>query len=183
ESRWGRPSRETLEALESLGVQLTTIENHIDPEYPVGNKVSCLLVPTAMDKTLFLDTDILCMRPFFHAERFRETLNLRIAGHATWEENPEDWTYLYSKFGLTIPTERFLTSVSRVETLPYYNSGVIGVHSGVDLGRTWLDCCLAIDRDPHVQRKRPWLDQIALPIAIQRMGLRVDVLEDEYNFP
>jgi hypothetical protein len=183
ESFWGRPSRETLDVLDKLGVHLTTVENRIDPGYPVGNKVSCFTVPTSMDKTFFLDTDILCMRPFFHEDRFRDTFNIRIAGHVTWGENREDWTYVYAKFGLAPPTERFRTSVSHKETLPYYNSGVIGVHSGVDFGTMWLDCCLEIERDPQIQRKRPWLDQIALPIAVRRMGLTVDLLDDEYNFP
>ncbi|MCP5021999.1 MAG: sulfotransferase [bacterium] len=75
------------------------------------------------------------------------------------------------------------TTVSGEATLPYYNAGFVVVPSNVDFGRVLLEMCLAIDADPQVKNKRPWLDQIALPLVVQKLNLEVGLLGETHNFP
>jgi hypothetical protein len=66
---------------------------------------------------------------------------------------------------------------------PYFNAGVIAVAQADVFGECWMDTCLRIDREPSMPDKRPWLDQIGLPVTIARLGLGYRSLGNAYNFP
>ena len=51
------------------------------------------------------------------------------------------------------------------------------------IGDVWMECCRRIDAKWGVRLKRPHLDQIALPVAVRRLGLRFECLELRYNYP
>src|SRR4051794_34390253 len=54
--RWGTLSEDTTELLRSLGVRVEPISNEIDPDYPIGNKVSCMRLAVRTDRLVFLDS-------------------------------------------------------------------------------------------------------------------------------
>jgi len=91
-------------------------------------------------------------------------------------------------FGLEIPDWRVrLIKGRRRVVLPYFNAGVVGfVEKGNPAGMrfpdVWFDTATKIDANPLIGGKRPWLDQISLPVAAARMGGRVEVLSDLDNF-
>ena len=66
---------------------------------------------------------------------------------------------------------------------PYYNAGVIAVRDGDSLAEAWLDTAQRIDSAARIGPKRPWLDQIALPVAAARLGWRVRPLGEVFNYP
>ena len=66
---------------------------------------------------------------------------------------------------------------------PYFNAGMIAVRRDVCLGDAWVACARAIDAEASIGNKRPWLDQIALPVAVAKLGLEVDCLDERFNYP
>jgi hypothetical protein len=181
--RWGKPTDHTNAFLEKIGVRLVPIRNQIDEKYPIGNKVSCLSIETSADKIVFLDSDILMMSDFVHHPRFEIAFNAKPADIASFSTAPQPWREVYKSAGVEMPATQVRATLSG-ELMPlYFNAGVIAVHCDAGLGEVWLDCCRAIDQNPKVVSKRPWLDQIALPVAVTKLNLQVDLLDDSFNYP
>lgn len=184
ETLWGRPEDYTLEFFQKMGARLIPITNQVDESYPVGNKVSCLTIDSRADKHVFLDSDILCLRPFSHQARFASAnFHAKPADHRTFTDDIELWKKVYACVGLDLPTARVAATVSGELMPPYFNAGVIFVDGNANFGSSWLDCCRAIDRDPEIPNKRPWLDQVALPVAVTQMKLTYDCLDERFNLP
>ena len=185
ESRCGVPAAPTLRMLQDLGAKLAPVWNQVDPEYPIANKISAMAIATHGRRRIFLDTDIMCMLPFTGDTRLEAPFGAVPADRRTWGAGPGDWDRVYGLFGLTTPPVRVRTARTREETPPYYNAGFIMAESSVadSLAHTWLECAQVIDRTPHVPNKRPWLDQIALPVAVTRLGLGHRFLDETFNCP
>lgn len=182
-SRWGTPRPEITEQFTRMGVRMVEIENQIDPDYPIGNKISCLGIPTDKDKQVFVDSDILCLREFNGGEEFRAQLNVKPADVFTFGRDEEVWRHAYATMGLEPPTDRVEATISGESMLPYFNAGFIAVASDVGFGEAWRQACVAIEAEDKVQPKRPWLDQIGLPVAAYKLGLEISQLTEKYNFP
>jgi len=43
--------------------------------------------------------------------------------------------------------------------------------------------CREVDENPSISHKRPWLDQLALPLAIHRLGWTFTCLSEQWNYP
>lgn len=185
ESLYRAPDPSTLKMLQDLGGRVAPIHNQIDPTYPIANKISAMAVPTAGRRRIFLDTDFLCTRPLGGDPRLDVPFGAVPAAMVTWGKNVSDWDRAYARFGLTTPPVRVKTVTSRQDTPPYYNAGfVLAAEDVADaLSRTWLECAQVLDRDPTIPEKRPWLDQIALPIAVTRLGLPHQFLDETFNCP
>ena len=166
ESQWGCPSERTLALLAGWGVRTLPITNPFGQDYPIGNKLACLQIETGADKIVFMDSDMLCMRKFQGERRFEEfEINVKPADLATFGSSKEHWQRAYSSCGLLLPTTRMLATVSGELMPPYFNAGLVAAHREADLAPAWIECARAIDADPSIPDKRPWLDQIALPVA------------------
>lgn len=183
ERRWGILRPDVRLALGRLGVRVVEIENPVDPDYPTGNKVACLSIPTDADVRVFLDSDIACLRPFAGGEAFEAPFAAKPADLATPGLDEPTWRHAYGAVGLTPPATRMTATVGGQSMLPYYNAGVVATARDTGLGETWAECCRAIDAEPRVQPKRPWLDQVALPVAVHRLGLEAALLSEADNFP
>ncbi len=178
------PSAATLALLRSLGVRTRTIVNPLAADYPIGHKIACLDLPTRARKRVFLDTDMLCLRAFSPQPRFqRPGFHAKPADLLTYGADPEHWRRVYGLFGLPPPPPACLTSVSQQATPPYFNAGFIAVDARAPLAAEWTAVCRRLDADPAIPNKRPWLDQIGLPVAVRRLGLAIDYLDERYNFP
>lgn len=71
--------------------------------------------------------------------------------------------------------------------MPNFNAGYVAFperHSetGARFGRLWLETAAAFDFGAKIGGKRPWLDQITLPLTLYRYGFAYEVLEDLFNF-
>lgn len=184
ESRWGRPAPETLTALERLSVRTAEIINRVSPDYPIGNKLDCLAVKTDCQRLVFLDTDMLLLRPVDLAPLADARLAATPASHAHVEA--DDWARFYRACGLPPPRLAMRTLLSDESTPPYFNAGFISVEAGLaaDLADAWSHCAgtlLADDLPPRVRRR--FLDQVSLPLAAARLGLEIQSLAATWNFP
>ncbi len=183
ETVWGRPSSAALDLLAELGVRLVDIENPIGVGYPIGNKLACLNVETSAEKIVFLDSDVVCLREFRHEERFDKPFNAKPADLAPATRDLQQWQRCYAALGLPLPAQRMTATVSGQLMPPYFNAGMVAVHRAAGLGEAWIQVARAIDADEGVANKRPWLDQIALPVALAKLGLPADCLDERFNFP
>lgn len=185
-SRWGELSTEVDAFVRCLGFRTVAITNRIDEQYGMGNKVACLGIETSAERLLFLDSDILCLQAFL--PRSEQELS-----HAPFCAKPADgnsnayteadWQKVYALFGRQLPARRIMTTVSDQLIPPYFNAGVVVVQNGMNFGNVWETCCQKIDAAPDILNKRPWLDQIALPVAVERLHLPYHCLDERWNFP
>jgi hypothetical protein len=188
QERWGRPAAGTLAFLERLGARLVPITNGFDSDYPIGNKVSCLGITTDADVRVFLDSDILALQPFSGlfvpgAQKMEAPFGAVPADMDTFGANDAIWALIYGGQNLAPPLERMRATISGQTMLPYFNAGFIAVHSRINLAATWLRICREIDADPNIANKWPWLDQIALPVAVKYLGIDYVALDERYNYP
>ena len=178
-SLWGEISPLTKKLMKQFEIRTENITNEIDVNYPIGNKVSCFKIQTDADKIVFLDSDILCMKPFSPDEYFTAQFCATPINKPWFNE----WKHVYELFNIPYPTERFRTKFTNDEILPCYNAGLIVVDNGLNFSEEWIKCCKKIDSAEHITDKRPWLDQIALPIAVKKMNLTYKVLGTNFNYP
>src|SRR4051812_27588849 len=180
--RWGTPSVETKQLLKEFGVRVEAISNDVDPDYPIGNKVSCMRLATRADRLVFLDSDILLVRPFEGDPRFEFPFAAKPVDLANLT-NPRHWKRAYAAVKLKLSPQRVASTVHGRLVHPYFNAGLIAADPKSGLGDAWLEACRRIDAKWGVPLKRPHLDQIALPVAVYKLGLPYACLDETYNFP
>lgn len=184
-SHWGTISDNTLSFMQTLGIRSVPITNQIDENYPIGNKVACLKINSSAEKIVFLDSDILCLREFSPdtISSFSAPFNAKPADLATFTGEMALWQKVYDLFNLPLPKRRVISTTSGKLILPYFNAGVIAVQNGLNFGQVWEECCQKIDAEPSITNKRPWLDQIALPVAVARLNIDYQCLYEHFNYP
>ncbi len=161
-----------------------------DPPYPHGNKLLATLQPRDTEYSCFMDSDILCIRP-------NEVENLIKPGHVcltpaasmNWAKQAV-WTTIYAAAEMEIPPERFrlMKQKKGKPRIPYFSSGLFAfpeLHrnaEGKTFPQVWYDMARRLDAHPDIPHKRPYLDQISLPLAIQKAGLAWHKLPDVQHF-
>jgi hypothetical protein len=182
-------SPEFRSAMDLLDVQVTPIPTGPTPfetPYPHGNKILAAMQPRTGKYAVFFDTDMILRAPVA-PEISHGLVGAVPEGVPTWGREVEDWAPVYAHFGLPLPTERVrMCRGRRRETLPYFNAGLVSfpelASDGRRFGEIWLDTAVGIDHCDAFENKRPWLDQIALPVAIARSGLDWEVLPEKLNY-
>lgn len=163
---------ETLQFLSDCGVRLQAIDNDFHDGYPAGNKLIAAGAVSDADWFLFLDTDMVMIRPasiLAEAEDGKVAMCLDTING--WSEQPSQWQMVYGAFGLPVPDE--------VISYPHGNTGPPLFNAGLILfpgagperrhfGWHWLKTARALDALPGLARKRPWLDTIAILPTIGR---------------
>lgn len=181
---WGAPTAETARLLASLDVASAPIVSPFGSDYPIGNKIPCVDVVVPAERIVFLDSDILLLDTFDPARHMAGAFTAKPADISTsFQGAPEDWHRAYAMCGVTAPIRRVFATVFGEVMWPYFNAGVVGVPAGAGFGAAWAACARAIDADQSFPSRRPHLDQIALPIAAAREGLRFTALPEAFNFP
>lgn len=157
--------------------------------YPHGNKIVAATHRRGPGRSIFLDTDMICLKPLDGlASLDSDEVAAAPEGKPTWGDENNRWQRAYDHFGLPLPTERVrLLRGKRIEFYPYYNAGLVAFSDAEDAeGNTfadrWLETALAFDHDCKIAHKRPWLDQITLPLCLARFGYRAHVLDESYNY-
>lgn len=179
----GTPSGTTIALFKRLGVRTVRIVNKVNPLYTHANKIACLKVRTKAHKIVFLDTDILLLRDFCDEPRFSRDINVKPVDYQTFTSTDELWRIAYKTAWTPMPEERIVSTVSGESGLPYFNSGFIALNRGIPLANSWTKCARAFNKEEAIPKKIPWSDQPSLAVAIHKLKLRYDCLDERYNFP
>lgn len=157
--------------------------------YPHGNKIIALAQPRDTAISVFLDTDMVMTAPLTAADLpDHGEVSVVPEGVQTWGKEEGRWERVYAHFGLPVPEERIrLLRGARRRSPPYFNAGFVAQREtdrveGKTFGQLWLDTASTIDTSVGVAAKRPWLDQIALPVTLRRFGLSARIIDEAANF-
>lgn len=180
---WGDISNTTQSLMNKLQVRVVDINSPFGKEYPIGNKIAAIGVHTDAPITVFLDSDILCSDSFDIEALFTNGFKAKPADLSTFSDENEAWKAIYELFDLSLPSHRVLSTVSKQAMLPYFNAGVVCVRSGKEFSNSWLSTAKLIDEAENVKNKRPWLDQISLPVTACKKGYTAELLAESYNYP
>lgn len=176
-------------AHEMMGAEIRPmrIEGMWDSPYPHGNKIIAAMQPRDSAFSAFVDSDVLFLRP-------NDPANLTRAGHVScsvaasmvWA-GQEIWDTIYGTFDMPLPEERVtLMRRSPGPVLPYFSAGlVVFPESGGPGGRfpdVWYETARTLDRVETLEKRRPYLDQMTLPLAIRRAGLDWNILPEEQHY-
>lgn len=182
-SIWGDISQQTRKLLKELDVREQIVDSPFGKAYPIGNKIAAMGVPTNASTTVFLDSDILCSNQLDITDLLTKGMKAKPADLSTFCSNDDAWHQIYPMFELEAPAFKVLSTVSKRPMMPYFNAGVVSVSNGEKFAKTWLDIALQIDDNEKVTNKRPWLDQIALPVTALKLDYCIDTISENFNYP
>jgi hypothetical protein len=99
------------------------------------------------------------------------------------------WKTIYGSLDMPVPEERvMLMRDKRKPMIPYFSSGFVlfseayRTNEGQSFPQVWLDTAQRVDKIPDLEKKRPYLDQMSLPLAIRRAGLEWNILPEEHHY-
>lgn len=181
--KWGELSQETYRLLNQMGVRIEYFENPIEGNHlgdVLTNKIYCLQISTTMDKLVFLDSDLLCLRQFDGHERFAVPFNAA----PTFLATGRNWESIYQAVGIQMPSERINPLFSDELQPPYFNSGFVAIETSLatELSHTWLDCFQTITSSGAMEDNPYFREQVSLSVALIKMKLPYDALDKSYNF-
>lgn len=170
--------------LESLNVQLVDVDNPIGDDYLIGNKLNCLSATNHSCRT-FLDTDMICTGPIDFPELENNQIAVKPADRKTYGWSDQQWKNAYLKFADYRLSEQDMvfSSCFREKMWPYFNAGLIHINGCPQFSKTWSNLSKDLDSDQSFTHKRPWLDQLSLPLVIKKLKLKTQCLTEAFNFP
>ncbi len=183
---------EVIRVLGLLGCQVRPFqaEGRFDPTYPHGNKILATMEPRDTEFSCFMDSDILCLRPNNVANIVAPGMvSLTPAAWMGWGDQ-DMWGRIYDIVGLPLPQDRIRLMKQKrgAGKVPYFSSGLFSfpeqyrTTDGKSFPQVWYEVAQAVDADPDIPQKRPYLDQMTLPLAIQKTGLGWNILPDTQHF-
>ena len=184
--------RDVKDVLKRLRCDLRTfaVEDRFDPAYPHGNKLLATLEPRDTEYSAFMDSDVLCLRPNLIENIVKPGhVSLTPAASMNWT-GQEIWDLVYGIVGMEMPEQRFklMKQKNGKERVPYFSSGLFSFPQqhrnaeGKTFPQVWMEVAQRIDADPQVPHRRPYLDQISLPLAIRKAGLDWNLLPDTQHY-
>jgi hypothetical protein len=180
------------EILQRLNCDLRgfAVEGRFEPPYPHGNKLLATLEKRDTEFSAFMDSDVLCIRANnVDAIVKQDCVSLTPAASMIWGTT-ETWDLIYDAVDMRVPTERIrlMRQKGNRERVPYFSSGLFTFPEnhrnaqGKTFPECWMDMAQSLDTHPDVPGKRPYLDQISLPLAIQKADLGWNILPDEQHY-
>lgn len=166
------------------------VEGRFDPPYPHGNKILATLEPRETEFSCFMDSDVLCIRPNA-VENITRPGHVSLSKAASMNWAPQTiWDAIYATCGMEPPDERFhLMRQNRGEArMPYFSSGLFSFPEqhrnaeGKSFPQVWMDIAQRLDANPDLPKKRPYLDQMSIPLAIRAAGLDWNILPEEQHY-
>lgn len=178
-------------ALDDFGAEIIPFESkHFGSKYPYGNKIEMLRALPEGEPFVFFDTDTLITGDLMQVpfDFDRPSASLRREG--TWPI-PQIygpgytglWKSLYDKFDLDFESSLDLSQPDEYwRRYLYFNAGFFFYKCPRVFGQLFEQYALAIQRDPPIelccQSFDPWLDQVALPLVIHKLGGGRDTLPE-----
>jgi len=184
--------RDAVALLAQMGCEVRPMqtEGRFDPPYPHGNKMIATLQERETDFSCFLDSDILFLRPNDPANLIREGhVSLTPAASMGWA-GQDIWPVIYETAGLPMPQERIrlMNQTKGQDRMPYFSSGLFVFPEkhrnadGLRFPEAWMQVAAQLEANPAIPAKRPYLDQMTLPLAIRKAGLDWNILPKEQHF-
>jgi hypothetical protein len=165
-------------------------EGRFEPPYPHGNKILATMERRETEFSCFMDSDILCLAPNDPGALIAPgKVSLTPAAWMGWGEQ-DLWGRIYDIVGLPLPEDRIrlMKQKKGAGKVPYFSSGLFcfpeqhRTTQGKSFPEVWYDVARAVDADPDIPQKRPYLDQMTLPLAIRKAGLDWNILPDSQHF-
>ncbi len=182
----GAPDPFVVDVLADLDVEVREVAP-FDERSPHSNKLAMLELAGDGDLVLALDTDIAV------AGDPTPWLGLDSVQAKVVDDDPLEltrWPLLFETLGIDMPTTRYLGDYGGRVTIPYFNSGVLAVPSAMcaDLHREWGEVIRwLLDHYDELPKAFTdvsfFTDQVALALALARLGLPTRALPLELNFP
>ena len=185
--------REIRAMLEASGANLVTFESqHFGSTYPNGNKIEALRVLPKGEPFVFFDTDTLITDDLTAVPFDFSKPSASMKREGTWPTielyGPgyhEIWASLYVKFGMDVETALDPSQpIEFWQRYPYYNAGWFYYKCPAEFGTLYEKYAVAILKSPPkelaCQKLDPWLDQVALPLVIHKLGGGPDLLNPGY---
>lgn len=179
-----------LEAYRRMDVEIRVLETDgvFDPPYPHGNKLLAALDPKDTPYAAFMDSDMLFVEDNTVDQMIRDG-HVSVAPATSMYWSGQDiWDTIYDGCGMEKPQERiWLQRQRRRKMMPYFNAGLIVYPEGPQAAtgerfpETWMRLAQQIDT-LDIVKKRPYLDQMSLPLAIQAAGLKWYLLPEEQHY-
>lgn len=178
-----------IKAHDMMGAEIRPMrtEGMWDTPYPHGNKIIAAMQPRDGAFSAFVDSDVLFLRA-------NATANLCQAGQVSasaaasmvWAQQ-SIWDTIYGTFDMPIPEQRIrLMRQSGRPVIPYFSAGLVVFPEAPGPGgrfpEVWYDTARQLDRVESLDKRRPYLDQMTLPVAIQRAGLGWNILPEEQHY-
>lgn len=169
--------------LNNLSCRFFEVVNPIGNDYLIGNKLNCF-PPNLKGIKIFLDTDTLLLKKLNLPKIPKDTVAIKPADKKTYKWSDEDWKTAYLKYAdYSLTDQDYIYSTTFLEPMrPYYNAGVIFSYS-TTFEKEWGKMSLALDMDSSFEVKRPWLDQLALPLVLKKHDIEVIQLDENFNYP
>lgn len=192
ESKIDKISADVIAVLAKLGCEVRpfAVEGKFSPDYPHGNKLLATLEKRDTEFSAFFDSDVLCLRP-------NKVENIVMDGHVSltpaasmiWGTG-KTWNLIYETCNMPLPEDRVKLARQKGSRarIPYFSSGLFTFpeqHRNADgksFPEVWMDIAQTIDKNDEIPGRRPYLDQISLPLAIQKAGLKWNILPEEQHF-
>lgn len=180
---WENISQETKKLFDVFSVELKYFTPIFGDTYPIGNKISALGLLPPGEYGCFLDSDMLSLSAWQISDVLTGQISAaKPADLGTWG-SLQEWEKVYGITATPIPERRVRLTVNHALSLPYFNAGFIATINPTGLANQWREYALLLNaEDVNIENKYPWLDQISLPIAMQKMGAWCS-LTDFHNFP
>lgn len=186
----GEMDEKALGIFKKLDVDIRSFETEgrFDPAYPHGNKMLAALEPRDTPYSAFMDSDMLFVGENTTDQMFKEGhISVAPATSMYWS-GQKIWNDIYAACGIEKPEDRiWLARQRRRKLMPYFNAGLIVfpegpvAPTGETFAQVWMRLAQMIDKIDIV-KKRPYLDQMSLPLAIRAAGLDWNLLPDEQHF-
>ena len=176
-----QPMEATLKFLEKLGVRIVRIENNTGNPY--NNPIFCMGIPTDAEKSILMDTDMLCMKDFYHDKRFSDVSFNAKQAH---KDKLGPWEDIFKACGVEVPAVRIPTTVSREYIPPYFNAGFAAIDTKYikDFTKVWLDCHDRIKKAGAIKNGLGhFIPQISMALAMLKLNIGYDLLDERYNHP
>ena len=170
-------------ALARLNAEITPFESvHFGAAYPNGNKVEALAALPADRPFVFFDTDTLITGPIDTIAFDFDRPSASMARENTWPTPPlygpgytGIWRALYDRFAIPFkPTLDLSEPDEHWQRYLYFNAGWFFYRCPRVFSSEMIRIMTSVRDDPlpelASQTLYPWLDQIALPLAITRLG-------------
>jgi len=192
EHRMGELDPSAVEALARMDCEVRPMQTKgvFDPPYPHGNKLAACLAPRDTDWGGFLDSDIVFVAPHDIKALLRPGhVTCSVATSIGWAP-PDLWDEAYGAVGLPVPEERVRLSRNQQQSVPPdFSSGIVlfpeteCTDNGQSFAELWMDTAQIVDRVPMMDPyRRPFLDQITLPVAMRRAGLEWNPMAERDHY-
>ncbi len=178
-----------IKAHDMMGAEIRPMrtEGMWDTPYPHGNKIIAAMQPRDGEFSAFVDSDVLFLRPNSTANLCQAgQVSASVAASMVWAQQ-SIWDTIYGTFHMPIPEQRIrLMRQSGRPVIPYFSAGLVVFPEAPGPGgrfpEVWFDTARQLDRVESLDKRRPYLDQMTLPVAIQRAGLGWNILPEEQHY-